>query len=51
MVSESKIMSAPISNVRPPPDPLLVELRKADPAILSPEQALDLIRRLKDLAD
>jgi DNA mismatch repair protein MutS len=33
------------------PDPLLVELRKTDPAGLAPEAALDLIRRLKELAD
>jgi DNA mismatch repair protein MutS len=32
------------------PDPLLVELREVDPASLSPDQALDLIRRLRDLA-
>src|SRR5262249_5810988 len=33
------------------PDPLLVELRKVDPAALSPDQALELIRQLKVLAD
>ena len=33
------------------PDPLLAELKKTDPANLSPEEALTLIRRLKDLAD
>ena len=32
------------------PDPLLDELRAVDPASLSPDDALDLIRRLKDLA-
>jgi DNA mismatch repair protein MutS len=33
------------------PDPLVVELRKIDPADVAPEQAIDLIRRLKELAD
>ena len=33
------------------PDPLLAELQKTDPANLSPEEALALIRRLKELAD
>ena len=32
------------------PDPLLEELRRVDPAALTPEQALDLIRRLRELA-
>jgi DNA mismatch repair protein MutS len=32
------------------PDPLLVELRGVDPASLSPEAAVDLVRRLKELA-
>jgi DNA mismatch repair protein MutS len=32
------------------PDPLLDELRQIDPASLKPEQALDLIQRLRDLA-
>jgi DNA mismatch repair protein MutS len=32
------------------PDPLLVELRQVDPATLSPVQALDLVRRLRELA-
>jgi DNA mismatch repair protein MutS len=32
------------------PDPLVEELRRADVASLSPEQALDLIRRLRELA-
>jgi DNA mismatch repair protein MutS len=32
------------------PDPLLEELRRVDPAGLSPEQALDLVRRLRELA-
>ena len=32
------------------PDPLLVELRQIDPATLTPEQALDLIARLRELA-
>ncbi|MBX6313489.1 MAG: DNA mismatch repair protein MutS [Isosphaeraceae bacterium] len=33
------------------PDPLLEELRQIDPARLTPDQALDLIRRLRELAD
>lgn len=32
------------------PEPLLLELRQIDPATLTPEQALDLVRRLRDLA-
>ncbi len=32
------------------PDPLLVELRQVDPATLTPEQALDLVKRLRELA-
>ena len=32
------------------PDPLLVELRQVDPASLTPEQALDLVKRLRELA-
>ncbi len=32
------------------PDPLLEELRNVDPASLSPEQALNLLRRLQELA-
>jgi DNA mismatch repair protein MutS len=32
------------------PDPLLVELRQVDPSRLAPDQALDLIQRLRDLA-
>jgi DNA mismatch repair protein MutS len=32
------------------PDPLLNELRSVDPALLSPEAAVDLVRRLKELA-
>jgi DNA mismatch repair protein MutS len=32
------------------PDPLLNELRKLDPATLQPAEALDLVRRLKELA-
>jgi DNA mismatch repair protein MutS len=32
------------------PDPLLTELREVDPASLTPEQAFDLIRRLRELA-
>ena len=32
------------------PDPLLVELRQVDPAGLTPEQALDLVKRLRELA-
>jgi DNA mismatch repair protein MutS len=32
------------------PDPLLVELRQIDPARLTPDQALDLIQRLRELA-
>ena len=32
------------------PDPLLVELRQADPATLSPEAAMELVRRLKELS-
>jgi DNA mismatch repair protein MutS len=33
------------------PDPLLDELRRTDPASLAPEAALDLVRRLRELAD
>ncbi|WP_337173074.1 DNA mismatch repair protein MutS [Paludisphaera sp.] len=33
------------------PDPLLTELRAVDPAALTPEQAVDLITRLRALAD
>jgi DNA mismatch repair protein MutS len=33
------------------PDPLLAELRNTDPANLAPEEALALIRRLRDLAE
>jgi DNA mismatch repair protein MutS len=33
------------------PDPLVAELRKIDPASLAPERALELIRRLRELAD
>ncbi len=33
------------------PDPLVTELHQTDPATLSPDQALDLIRRLKELAE
>jgi DNA mismatch repair protein MutS len=32
------------------PDPLVVELRKVDPATLTPERATELIRQLKELA-
>jgi DNA mismatch repair protein MutS len=32
------------------PDPLLTELREVDPSILTPEQALDLVKRLRELA-
>ena len=32
------------------PEPLVVELRQADVASLSPDQALDLIKRLRELA-
>ncbi len=32
------------------PDPLLDELRQVDPGRLSPDQALDLVRRLRELA-
>jgi DNA mismatch repair protein MutS len=32
------------------PDPMLNELRRVDPEALALEQALDLIRRLRDLA-
>ena len=32
------------------PDPLLDELRRVDPDALTPEQALDLVRRLRELA-
>ncbi len=32
------------------PDPLLVELREIDPAQLSPAEALDLLKRLRELA-
>ena len=32
------------------PDPLLVELRQIDPDDLTPEQALDLVKRLRELA-
>jgi DNA mismatch repair protein MutS len=32
------------------PEPLVEELRKVDPASLGPEDALSLIRRLKELA-
>jgi DNA mismatch repair protein MutS len=32
------------------PDPLLVELREVDPAAITPDQALDLVRRLRELA-
>jgi DNA mismatch repair protein MutS len=32
------------------PDPLLDELRQVDPSRLTPDQALDLVRRLRDLA-
>jgi DNA mismatch repair protein MutS len=32
------------------PDPLLVELRQVDPSSLTPEQALELVRRLRELA-
>jgi len=31
------------------PDPLLVELRQIDPASLSPAEAIDLVRRLREL--
>jgi DNA mismatch repair protein MutS len=31
------------------PDPLLEELRKVDPSALAPDQAFDLLRRLKEL--
>jgi DNA mismatch repair protein MutS len=31
-------------------DPLLVELRQVDPASLTPEQALELVKRLRELA-
>ena len=31
------------------PDPLVDELRQVDPSTLSPEQALDLIKRLREL--
>jgi DNA mismatch repair protein MutS len=33
------------------PDPLLDELRQVDPANLTPEQAVDLVKRLRELAD
>src|SRR5205807_10138354 len=33
------------------PDPLLEQLRSIDPATLPPEQALDLVRKLRELAD
>jgi DNA mismatch repair protein MutS len=32
------------------PDPLLVELRQVDPGSLTPEQAVDLVKRLRELA-
>jgi DNA mismatch repair protein MutS len=32
------------------PDPLLTELRQVDPATLTPEQALELVKRLRELA-
>jgi DNA mismatch repair protein MutS len=32
------------------PDPILEELRRVDPSTLSPEQALELVKRLRDLA-
>ncbi len=32
------------------PDPLLAELRHVDPATLAPEQAVELVKRLRDLA-
>ncbi len=32
------------------PDPLVDELRQVDPSALSPEQAIELIRRLRELA-
>jgi DNA mismatch repair protein MutS len=32
------------------PDPLLEELRRVDPADLTPEQTIDLVRKLRDLA-
>jgi DNA mismatch repair protein MutS len=33
------------------PEPLLVELRQLDPASITPEQAHELIRRLRELAE
>jgi DNA mismatch repair protein MutS len=33
------------------PDPVLVELKQTDPDVLTPEQAIQLIRRLRALAD
>lgn len=33
------------------PEPLLLELRAIDPSTLTPEQALDLLKRLRELAD
>ena len=33
------------------PDPLLGELRQVDPANLSPKQVLDLVKRLRELAE
>jgi DNA mismatch repair protein MutS len=32
------------------PEPLLIELREVDPAAMTPEQALELLRRLRELA-
>ena len=32
------------------PDPLLVELKDVDPSLLTPEQALELVKRLREVA-
>ena len=50
-VKSGRALQAQASLFAALPDPLLAELRKIEPASLTPDAALDLVRRLKELAD